>query len=222
MSYTIRKTASAPVLDAGWDSPDWQGADIVKIENFRVESSDHRPVVQAKVLHDNQYIYILFDVQDKYVRCVHTGFQNSVCRDSCVEFFCQPAGCEDYLNFEFSCGGSFLVYHIIDATRTDKGLADYEELTLEDAGSMQIYHTMQFVVEPEITEDTHWNLAARIPLSLFTKYCKEPNGDVSGSTWRANFYKCGDKTSHPHWVSWQPVEVLNFHLPQCFGEVVFE
>ena len=222
MSYTIRKTVSAPALDAGWESADWQGADIVKIENFRPESSDHRPVVQAKVLHDNEFIYILFDVQDKYVRCVHTGYQSSVCRDSCVEFFCQPAGCVDYLNFEFACGGSFLIHHVTDPTRTDKGFKDAEKLNLEDAGQIRVHTTMPFVVEPEITEDTHWNLASRIPLSLFTKYCKEPKGDVSGSTWRANFYKCADATSHPHWASWQPVEVLNFHLPQCFGEVVFE
>ncbi|MEW6117215.1 MAG: carbohydrate-binding family 9-like protein, partial [Nitrospirota bacterium] len=40
--------------------------------------------------------------------------------------------------------------------------------------------------------------------------------------WRANFYKCGDATSHPHWASWAPVEALNFHLPHCFGTICFE
>jgi hypothetical protein len=221
VSYIIKKTASAPALNAGWDSADWQNANIVEINNFRVESSDHHPVTRAKVLHDNQYIYILFDVQDKYVRSVNTGYQNSVCRDSCVEFFCQPPGRSDYLNFEFSCGGSFLVYHIIDPTRTGSGMK-FDVLTLEDAGSMRVFTTMPFVVEPEITEDTNWNLAAKLPLALFTKYCEAPKGDVSGTTWRANFYKCGDGTSHPHWASWQPVSAKNFHLPDCFGEIVFE
>jgi hypothetical protein len=43
-------------------------------------------------------------------------------------------------------------------------------------------------------------------------------------TWRANFYKCGDKTSHPHWLTWNPVDKPrpDFHLPQYFGTLVFE
>ena len=36
------------------------------------------------------------------------------------------------------------------------------------------------------------------------------------------FFKCGDKTSHPHWASWNPVDELNFHLPRCFSEIIFE
>ncbi|MCD6337129.1 MAG: hypothetical protein J7M01_02720, partial [Candidatus Marinimicrobia bacterium] len=36
-----------------------------------------------------------------------------------------------------------------------------------------------------------------------------------------NLYKCGDKTSHPHWASWSPIDKLNFHQPKHFGEFVF-
>ena len=67
MSYVIRKAASPPSLDAGYDSLDWNIADELEISSFRPESSDHRPVTRARVLHDNENIYIIFDVQDKYV-----------------------------------------------------------------------------------------------------------------------------------------------------------
>ena len=47
-------------------------------------------------------------------------------------------------------------------------------------------------------------------------------GDVRGQTWRGNFYKCGDHTSHPHWASWSPIgEQLDFHQPEFFGELRF-
>ena len=38
---------------------------------------------------------------------------------------------------------------------------------------------------------------------------------------RANFYKCGDKTAHPHFLSWSPVstEKPDFHRPEFFGEL---
>jgi hypothetical protein len=45
-----------------------------------------------------------------------------------------------------------------------------------------------------------------------------------GVTWRANFYKCADKTSHPHWLTWAPVNYPKpkFHLPEYFGRIEFE
>jgi hypothetical protein len=46
----------------------------------------------------------------------------------------------------------------------------------------------------------------------------------SGVRWKANFYKCADKTSHPHWLTWSPVDypTPKFHLPQFFGTLEFE
>jgi hypothetical protein len=45
-----------------------------------------------------------------------------------------------------------------------------------------------------------------------------------GVTWRANFYKCADKTSHPHWLTWAHVNYPKpkFHLPEYFGRIEFE
>jgi hypothetical protein len=40
----------------------------------------------------------------------------------------------------------------------------------------------------------------------------------------ANFYKCADQTSHPHWLTWASVDYPQpkFHLPEFFGRLVFE
>ena len=40
-----------------------------------------------------------------------------------------------------------------------------------------------------------------------------------GHVMKANFYKCGDHTDHPHWGSWSEVEKLDFHTPETFGEL---
>ena len=36
------------------------------------------------------------------------------------------------------------------------------------------------------------------------------------------FYKCGDKTAHPHFLSWNPVgtPAPDFHRPDFFGELI--
>jgi hypothetical protein len=76
------------------------------------------------------------------------------------------------------------------------------------------------VVEPELEGPLAWQLAFFIPTTLLERHVGAI-GPLPGERWRANLYKCGDRTSHPHWASWSPVDALNFHLPHCFGELRF-
>ena len=42
---------------------------------------------------------------------------------------------------------------------------------------------------------------------------------VPGGVLYANFYKCGDDTPQPHFISWSPIDLPkpDFHAPQFFG-----
>jgi hypothetical protein len=79
------------------------------------------------------------------------------------------------------------------------------------------------IVDPEIEEPITWSVGYALPIDLLQRYCavRPPQ---SGAVWRANFYKCADNTSHPHWLTWAPVDYPrpNFHLPRYFGVLVFE
>lgn len=221
MRYTIRRAAPRPELQGLWDGPAWTRAETLDIAHFRPESSDHRPRAQARLLYDDEGIFGIFRVEDKYVRCVRTGYHSSVCRDSCVEFFVQPAGASGYFNFEFNCGGSLLLYYVTDPERTDDGLKGYIQVAEEDCRKVQIFHSLPERVEPEIQEGTEWRLEFFVPFGVLERYAGAV-GKPAGTVWRGNLYKCGDETSHPHWASWAPVSEMNFHLPQCFGELQFE
>ena len=221
MSYLIKHASNVKLEDA-WDGAVWGSSNIIDIAIFRDRSSDHHPKTQCKLLYNGKGIYGLFRVEDQYVRSVSTKFQDGVCGDSCVEFFVEPADGKGYLNFEFNCGGNMLVFQVIDATRGENGFADYYILTKDDVTGMQQFTTMPAVVEPEITEPTTWRRGFFIPLSVFEKTTGLQSKELSGQTWRANLYKCGDRTSHPHWASWLPLTTTNFHLPECFGAIIFE
>ncbi len=221
MNYIVSKANLRPELTGEWDSPAWQQAQIADIANFRPESSTHHPVVKVKLLHADDGVFGIFKVQDCYVRAVRTNFQDSVCRDSCVEFFVKPKQDQGYFNFEFNCGGTFLSSYITDHTRTPNGFAKYTMLTPEQGQMISVFHSLPATVEPEITEPTEWTLEFFIPFTLFATYVG-PLGDCAGQQWTANFYKCADETSHPHWVSWSPINKLNYHLPDCFGNLIFE
>ncbi len=222
MAYQVQRAAQCPELKGMWDGPVWGPVEPIDINIFRPESSDHHPIVQAKLLYDERAIYGIYNVVDKYVRAVHTTYQSQVCRDSCVEFFVHPKPELGYFNFEFSGCGALLVYYVSDCTkRADGDFVKRVQLTEEDGNLVSIYTSLPCPVEPEIQQDTTWQLEFSIPIALLERYVGEL-GDPAGQTWRANLYKCGDETSHPHWASWMPLTQTNFHMPQHFGELVFE
>jgi hypothetical protein len=65
-----------------------------------------------------------------------------------------------------------------------------------------------------------WRVAYAVPFSLFEEVFG-PLGEPGARRWRANLYKCGDQTSHPHWATWSPLEQVNFHDPSRFGVLEF-
>jgi hypothetical protein len=220
-SYCVRRAAAEPPIGK-WNDPVWEGADTLKVDHFYAQSSDHRPVVRARLLHDQRGLHVLYDVKDRYVVAVNQGYQTPVCKDSCVEFFLQPRGDKGYFNFEINCGGQMLLYYIEDARKAPGGFAKYTKLPDADMDLVRIEHSLPEVVRPERTEPTDWWMQAFIPWELFERYTGGIT-PVSGSAWRGNFYKCADGSSHPHWASWSVVEgQLNFHKPEYFGEVRFE
>jgi len=217
--YTIKRTETEINIDADWNKPEWSKIPAQKLGYFMGEKPEHFPNTQFKVAYDNENIYVIFKVEDQYVRAVGKGYQASVYRDSCVEFFFTPD--EDtskgYFNLETNCGGTILMYHQISRGLNPKPLAE------EDLDKIQIAHSLPKLIEEEITAPTEWTLEYKLPISILQKYTdvKKP---ASGVTWKANFYKCGDQTSHPHWLTWSFVDkpIPDFHRPDFFGTIKFE
>jgi hypothetical protein len=237
MKYTIHWTDTRPSFQEQWNSRVWQKAETLQVAHFHPQSSSHRPKTQAKLLYDDEGIYVIFRVEDRYVKAVHENYQDPVCQDSCVEFFVMPCGfvnytslssvtspCENYqgyFNFEVNCIGTMLLYYIEDHRRTPDGFAKYDPVQEILANRITVFHSLSGPIEEEITTPVDWVVGYQIPFSIFESYLG-PLDIRQGRGWRVNFYKCGDRTSHPHWASWKPIgEELNFHQPARFGALEF-
>ena len=48
------------------------------------------PTVQAKMMYDNENLYVIFHVNDRYVRCLVTEINGPVYEEPAVEFFFSP------------------------------------------------------------------------------------------------------------------------------------
>jgi len=220
MIYTLRPATATPPLTADWSDPAWTRAETLEIAHFMPQSSSHRPRTSARLLYDAHTIHGIFQVEDRYVRCVRTHYFDEVWKDSCVEFFVRPKPNRGYFNFEFSGGGAFLCSHIVNPERGPEGFKEFTKLPPSVGQTVKVRSSLPARVEPEITEPLTWTLQFAIPVALFEEYVgKTPL--VSGQVWRGNFQKCADECSHPHWATWAPIDELNFHRPDCFGQIAF-
>jgi hypothetical protein len=210
---------SKPVkINADWNKQPWSETKAEKLDNYMGEKPVHFPDTQFKVRYDDKNIYVIFQVKDQYVRTVAKKINDSVWEDSCVEFFFTPGPdvSKGYFNLETNCKGIFL-FRYADNINNKTGLVD-----LEDCQKITIAHSLQQNVETEITEPVTWSIEYAIPLTVLDKYIKIDK-PAKGTQWRANFYKCGDKTSHKHYLTWAPVinPTPKFHLPEYFGWLEF-
>jgi hypothetical protein len=179
----------------------------------------HFPKTEVKIAYDEMAISVMFQVEDRYVRAVALAHQDNVWEDSCVEFFFTPNSDVSlgYFNLEMNCGG-ILLFHFQAGSGKDRII-----IPEKDCDQIKVAHSLPRIVDPEITQPITWRVACSIPLELLKSYCPVilPGPGVE---WQANFYKCGDKTSHPHWLTWALVDFPrpNFHLPQSFGTLEFQ
>ncbi len=217
--YSVPRLRSPLVMDGDWAKPPWPRVQPAALAHFMGERPIHFPRTEVKVAYDDDHLYVIFRVEDRYIRAMAQGYQSPVCQDSCVEFFFTPSTdlSQGYFNLEAHCGGTLLFQH---QTRRGK---DTIRIADEDMDRIQVAHSMPGRIPSEIQEPRTWTLEYRLPLSILEKVAPvvRPGPAV---VWRANFYKCADLSSHPHWLTWSWVDVPqpDFHRPEYFGELLFD
>ncbi|MEN8229504.1 MAG: carbohydrate-binding family 9-like protein [Bacteroidota bacterium] len=218
-TYKVHKTKVRPEINAVWDKIPWNKIKPLQIQNHMGERPEHFPFTQAKITYDDSAVYVIFRVEDRYVKAVTKKNQGPVFTDSCVEFFFSPDDStrSGYFNLEMNCGGTMLFHHQSEPRTNQNHIS---EAHIEE---IEVAHTLPVIVDPEIQEETTWSVEYRIPFSMLNNYDAFPNPE-SGTIWRANLYKCADKTSHPHWITWAPVDLPkpDFHQPEFFGILEFQ
>jgi hypothetical protein len=156
-----------------------------------------------------------FFVQEQAVKAKYTQANEAVWTDSCVEFFLSVEGDEKYYNLETNCIGTQLLGYS-DGTHP-RVHADAQIIS-------KIRKTSSLGNLPfdELHQETYWEICMTIPFDCL--FAHQLRGPLKGKKMTANFYKCGDELSVPHYVSWAPITTPepSFHQPNFFGEITFE
>ena len=223
MTYKVVKLKRSMKIDGNWNKAQWKKVKPIEITNFMGKVPEFKPTTEVKMMYDKSNVYVIFRVQDRYVRSLVQEYNGNVSGDSCVEFFFAPDDQfpERYFNLEINAGGTPLLFYILPPYPKAK----FIKLDPEDIDQIEIAHSLPAVVDPEITEPVTWTIEYRIPLSLLKKFTNvtTPN---KGVVWKANFYKTAGRinTSNQHYITWSVVDnpTPNFHLPQFFGTLKFQ
>ena len=173
----------------------------------------YKPDLKFRIGHTGDEIWLKYYVNEKNILAQETRINGDVYKDSTVEFFISVDG-KNYYNFEFSCIGTPHVAH-------GPGRGDRTFVKPEIIKNIEIESTLGTEPFAEKSGNFEWEMMIRIPLECFAF---DTIKTLNGLKATANFYKCGDETSDPHFVSWNPIETENpdYHCPQFFGEIEFE
>ena len=209
----ITVSEKEPVLDV-WNKI-LDELPVYPIDEANWKAYPYVPEVNFSIAHTDNSLVLRYQVHEKCTMAQVMEDNGAVWTDSCVEFFISFDD-TGYYNFEFNCIGSALL-----AFRKEKPLAEHAK---EDVLKSVIrYPSLPHMIfkEEKGTEKNNWELLVIIPCSAFFKHHFTSLKHLEA---RANFYKCGDYLSMPHFVSWNPIATPepNFHVPEFFGEIKFE
>ena len=184
------------------------------IETINWPGYPYKPEVKFKIAYCQDQILLKYYVNEESIRAKETRVNGDVYKDSCVEFFISTNGNETYYNFEFNCIG---IPHVgYGPARANRVLTDPEILKF-----IKVRSSLGNQPFDEKTGGHQWEMMIIIP-----KDCLVYDKDIvlKGLKASANFYKCGDETLKPHFVTWNPVgtEKPDYHQPSYFGELSFE
>ena len=173
------------------------------------EAFPYAPLCGGRVARTRDALVVDFRVSGLDLRARNTADNGRQWEDSCVEVFIQDPEDGNYYNFEINALGKVLAC---------KGPERHNRTPRPAEEMEQILRFTQMEGGPLEQEGIHtWRVGVVIPFRLLGIDPERLPRSI-----KANFYKCGDKTAHPHFLSWSPVETPkpDFHRPEFFGELI--
>ena len=175
------------------------------------ETFPYAPLCSGRIARTQDALVVDFRVSGLDLRAQNLTDNGRQWEDSCVEVFIKDPEEDTYYNFEINALGKVLACSGADRHgRVARPAEEMEEILrfgqleggpLDEGGIWT------------------WRVGVVIPFELIGVDPENLPDSI-----RANFYQCGDKTAHPHYLSWSPIDTPkpDFHRPEFFGELLLK
>lgn len=193
----------------------WSQITSISIDNYPWDKNGYKPKTLVKMFYTETGINIRFISEDMNLKAVYEKQNDTVCKDSCVEFFFNPNPDSDerYINFETNAIGTSRVG--IGSSRQDRKLLQVNP---------SIFNVKATVIKSNISsyKEKSWSIEYCIPFNFIEAYYGKIEFD-NGYKMKGNLYKCGDETKYPHFGCWNSIKTPypDFHRPEYFGNIIF-
>ena len=161
---------------------------------------------QAQICYTEEGLHVRLSAKETNIRAEEKGPLGVPCVDSCLEFFfCPMEGDDRYLSIECNPNGCLYLGFCNTGRRIIRLLPDEVK-----------------AIEPviEMTADG-WQVTYTVPAAYIRLFF--PSFQLkAGNVIMANCFKCGDLTVQEHYMSWNPIDVVDpdFHRPDFFGKMI--
>ena len=217
--------------ETSWDKALWTD-DFVDIEGLRMPKPSLR--TRAKMLWDNNYLYLLAELEEPNIWCYYTTRDQIVFHENDFEIFIDPdCDAENYFEFELNaCNTLFDLF--LPKTYNNGGRADIGW----DAQGFKSAVSIDGTLNNPTDTDNKWTVEVAIPFE-----CLKSKGSipvpVEGSVWKIDFSRVewntvvvdgiyrkvknprnGHFQSENNWV-WNAIGKINMHIPEKWGTLQF-
>ena len=208
----MMKTLNVPLVS--FDTQDLDSVMELEAARFDVNTVNwpsefpYAPLCAGRIARTEGSLVVDFRVSGLDLRAENKEDNGSQWEDSCVEFFVENPDGSEYYNFEINALGKVLACAGPDRHNRTRRPAEEMESIARFASVKKLDGVKEGL--------QNWRVCIIIPFELIGIDPENLPKKI-----RANFYKCGDKTAHPHFVSWSPIGTPNpdFHRPEFFGEL---
>ena len=211
--FVCYRAATPIVVDGKLDDPSWLKATCIDL--VLADSGENpRQKTRARVLWDDEYLYVAFYCEDSDIWGVTTERDKDIYNQEVVEVFLDPDRDNyTYIEIEVSPLNAVLDLFMLNRGGRHRGLWDW------DSDGLLTAVVVDGDPSQRGTEDRSWTVEMAIPMS---DCCTAPNlPPEPGDVWHMNLYRIDRAEWGDEYTAWSPPRRLNYHTPERFGRLVF-
>lgn len=213
--YRAGRAIEPITIDGQLNEPAWFAAPSVGEFHFTWYQAGEQERTVAKLLWDDNNLYLAHICQDKHLAARHTERDGKIPEDDCFEIMVapDPARPKFYFNLEWNVIGGLVDNHRPEGAEGARVAWNSEGVAI--AG--------RYVGTPndDSDQDRYWLVEVAIPLTNFAEAIDRAR-PVAGDVWHINLNRHGGDTNRQY-SQWSPGDTPApaFHTPHRFGRLIF-
>ncbi len=202
-------------LDGKLDEAAWKDAPTTGVFVRSMDGLQAEQRTEAKVLWDDKFLWVAFDVEDKDVWATMDKRDDKLWQQEAVELFIDADGDgKSYVELQTNPKGAIF----------DSYLPQYRQNQNDWDSGMKVAVKVDGTLDNRTDTDKGWTVEMQIPLEAARGKEKEMKNvpPKVGTEWHVNFFRLDMPAGRPQWGSaWSPPMVGDFHALDKFGVLVF-